>query len=378
MRPVTRETFYVRQRRGNQWEILVRRDGGRREAPCPRDRYKHLDGQPEHNVWHWIRENLETPEARPLMTGELMGLVDRFVAYYRDVLKRSENTYQEHRRHLTEHVIPYFLSRSPALTDPNAWGSASVRMLDTLREEGLTDGQIYRCNIALKKFYLWLAEERVVSGSGVLLVRSPALKAGQKDTPLKVFLTPADVVKLVEAEPDPSLRLTLLFGYFFSLRPQEVFGLHVGDLRAGEEVFDLECSKAMRGLKLYGGMAVHVTKQRDKKKRLDNPKNNSKGWVACFYKDGAKAVIASLAGKGPGDAMLATAPNDLYKAWRGRYPFKIKDLRRASLYWLGHNTEITQNQLMKHARQKSEEALRLYLRRPEEKLEQWTGLKMVD
>jgi hypothetical protein len=56
--------------------------------------------------------------------------------------------------------------------------------------------------------------------------------------------------------------------------------------------------------------------------------------------------------------------------------FAPKDLRRASLYWLGHETQISLLQLMKHARHSSTETTLKYLRRPAESLEEWSVLDL--
>jgi hypothetical protein len=165
-------------------------------------------------------------------------------------------------------------------------------------------------------------------------------------------------------------------GYFFSLRPQEIFGLKVSDFRAGTDVLQLEASKAMVGLDLYGQFVVHVQRQKTKKNKLAPPKKNSKGWVTCFNKEAATAFVQLVADKNPDDYVLDCEPNAFYKDWP--YDFEPKDTRRASLYWLGHNTDITQTQMMKHARQKNPKSLELYLRRPEEVLEKWSGLKVSD
>jgi integrase len=366
--------FYVRKRPGTgAYEISIR-EAGKTKPACPRALYKHLDGQPEHNVWHWISQNLDHPETRPPLTGDLSGLVDRFVAYYRDVLEKSDQTYSEHKRHLLQNVIPYFLTRDPPFTDPNHWHSVSQQMTEyLLSEKKLTKGQVRRCNTALRKFYAWLNYAKVTAVP-TILVHPPATDKEKKATPLKVFISPEQAAEMARKEPDPDLRCILLFGYFFSLRPQEIFGVKVGDLRVGKLVAQLEAAKAMAGLDLYQFMAVHITRQRDKKKKMGRPKNDSKGWVSCFNEAGAELVVETLQNRGPEDPVCIGMPNQLYKTWRMKYGFKPKDLRRASLYWLGHNTEMTLTQMMKHARQRSEEALQLYLRRPEEQLETWTGL----
>lgn len=370
--PSIAEKFYVRKRRKNQWYIRVRRAG--KTEDVPRSLYKHLDGQPEHNVWHWIAQNLDRPETKPPMTGELSGLVERFITFYRDMLEKSDQTYLEHRRHLLKHVIPYFLSQNPPLTDPNLWHSCSQQMTEyLLGEKKLTKGQIRRCNTALRKFYAWLNYAKITAVP-TILVHPPASDKERKATPLKVFISPNQAVELARNEPDSDLRCILLFGYFFSLRPQEIFGVKVGDLRVGKLVAQLEASKAMAGLDLYRYMAVNVVRQRDKKKKESRPKNDSRGWVACFSEAGAELVVEALENREPHEPVCIRMPNQLYKLWREKYGFAIKDLRRASLYWLGHNTEMTLTQMMKHARQRSEEALQLYLRRPEEQLEAWTSL----
>lgn len=366
--------FYVRKRpNSGSWEISIREVGKTRPA-CPRARYKHLDGQPEHNVWHWIAQNLDHPETKPPLTENLASLVERFVAYYRDVLEKSDQTFSEHKRHLLQNVIPYFLTRDPPLTDPNLWHACSQQMTEyLLSQKKLTKGQVRRCNTALRKFYSWLNYAKVTAVP-TILVHPPAADKEKKTTLLKVFISPEQAAEMARKETNPDLRCILLFGYFFSLRPQEIFGADVGDLRVGKLVAQLEAAKAMHGLKLYNFMAVHITKQRDKKKKLGIPKNDSKGWVACFDEAGAELVVETLEARSPDESVCTAMPNQLYKAWREKYGFKIKDLRRASLYWLGHNTEMTLTQMMKHARQRSEEALQLYLRRPEESLEAWTGL----
>jgi integrase len=197
-----------------------------------------------------------------------------------------------------------------------------------------------------------------------------------EDTPLDVFLDPEDILKMVKKETKPDYAKYLLLGYFFSLRPQEIFGLKVSDFRAGTDVLQLEASKAMVGLDLYGQFVVHVQRQKTKKNKLAPPKKNSKGWVTCFNKEAATAFVQLVADKNPDDYVLDCEPNAFYKDWP--YDFEPKDTRRASLYWLGHNTDITQTQMMKHARQKNPKSLELYLRRPEEVLEKWSGLKVSD
>jgi integrase len=75
-----------------------------------------------------------------------------------------------------------------------------------------------------------------------------------------------------------------------------------------------------------------------------------------------------------GEPLFPVANRELYKQWTAATSgtevdgITLKDLRRASLYHLGHHTafsgELTL--LMKHARHKEPQTTMLYLRRPDE------------
>lgn len=364
------------RKRGKEVVVFIRENNKNKQLP--RALTKSLDGEPDHNIEHWVREwEQKHTRSAPseLSDQKLTNLVERFLGYIKTDLKRNYNTVSEHRRHLLNNVIPFFLRQAPPLKDPNLWPTASIRMLHDLREMGLTNAQIYRCNVALRLFYKWLAEERVVSADKILL-RTPDMSGYKETTPLKFFLSPQDILALALKAQDSDAAIGLLLGYFFSLRSQEIFGVKVGDFRTGPIARSLECSKTMAELDMFDGLALHVERQKNKLKTLSKPKNNSKGWVCCFHRDGARQLVALLENRGPDEFVIKKPPNSFYKDWP--WDFAVKDLRRASLYWLGHNTAITVVQMMKHARQKSYEALSLYLRRPEEASTNWTGLKVDD
>ncbi len=54
----------------------------------------------------------------------------------------------------------------------------------------------------------------------------------------------------------------------------------------------------------------------------------------------------------------------------------MKDLRRASIYWLGHHTNIGIIELKSHARHKRVDTTALYLRRPEEQIDELDALDL--
>jgi hypothetical protein len=368
------------RKRGKLVYVFVNLPGKTRTTALPRSETQHLDGQPDHNILFFINEwERKQGLNRPPTTNHLQEYIKKFITHYKDVLNRHENTVKEHERFLINHIVPYYLALDPPLADPNYWPSKSIQMMAKLKEQDMSDGKIKRANLTLKLFYKWLTEENYVLGDGKILTRNPGRLKSQPQTPLKVMLTPEHIMKLAREQIDDDIALLLVFGYFFSLRTQESFGLMVDDIKAGSVVLNLECSKTMKSLGYWAGMVLKVDRQKEKNTKVSTPKNNSKGWVCCWNKDAAAFIIKRLEGKKPEEFIFKTVPNVLYKKWKDmEFGFALKDLRRMSLYHLGHFSQITSIQLMKHARQKSEEALSLYLRRPEEDLESYQKLELID
>lgn len=95
---------------------------------------------------------------------------------------------------------------------------------------------------------------------------------------------------------------------------------------------------------------------------------NSVGWVACFDEKAARELVKLLVGK-PFDQPLFEHGLFWYiKLWkRGGFPNTVtKDMRRASLYHLGHYSDLPVVALKNHARHQNMETTMLYTRRPEE------------
>jgi integrase len=352
------------RRRGNQIDMTIRKDGKR--TSVPRALIKHLDNEPDHNVEFWVEEYKKKLNISPVILSDQE--LDKYVEEYLKYLKSrnmSNNTISEHKRHLINHAIPYFLGQPIPMRDPNLWPSISIKLYKHLLDKKLTSGQVFRTNVALRRFYKWLSEERLILGNGDISLRSAVQEV--KVTPLENLITPQEVLELLLLQQDSDIKLSLLLGYFCSLRPQEIFGLKRGDFSGGKSIADIECSKSMKSIGLYHKLAVKISRQRNKTKQVLPPKSNSGGWVACFNKEAAEAIVGLLKPMKNEDYIISKSGNKIYSAWN--YEFAPKDLRRASLYWLGHNTTISQNQLMKHARHQSFETTLIYLRRPEEEVD---------
>jgi hypothetical protein len=165
--------------------------------------------------------------------------------------------------------------------------------------------------------------------------------------------------------------LIALCGYFFSLRTFEVFGLLRKDFRAGSKASELEAAKVFEKAKLFNKLAVNIDKQRGRDGNLTKPKTKySEQVVCCFDEHAAKHLVGLIKDLKLDDFIIPQwLPEYNIKLWKtlGIPGITIKDLRRASLYWLGHNTELTPVQLKNHARHSDINTTLLYCRRPKDK-----------
>lgn len=241
----------------------------------------------------------------------------------------------------------------------SAWQERALGFEDWARST-LSSWTSNRCKIYLRAFWKWCVEGGLVAGE--LYVRAPKNKK-PVFTPLKRTYTPNEVHDWKFS--DPALELIALLGYFFSLRPQEMLALRVDDFSAGSAAEDLECCKVMKEYGLYSKFAVRVEKQKDTLSKNKNPKSESFGWVACFDEKAAKRIVALLKTYDPEKPIFPYTVGHYIKQWRSFELGKMKDVRRASIYWLGHHTKFQPIPLKNHARHKKLDTTLLYCRRPE-------------
>jgi hypothetical protein len=351
--------------------VYTRKDG--RPKPLPRSQVKHLDRESNEHIDKWVAAFDETTEdptelehAQAEQTcSRLQRYVNEFIEHYRS-RGRFDGTVNEHRRYLNRYVIPYFLSRTPPLHNPNDWPQESVRMQKWLDGNTAVPLSVKgRVNITLRMFYRYLTEEGVVSDSKRLHLRHPT--PYDKTTPLAISLEPKMLIELVNGIERKDLRLLALIGYSFSLRPQEIVALRPIDFIAGNSATTLDCCKVMREAGLYDRLAVSVNSQR-RGNLLISPKSGSRGIVACFDKELAYRLVREVAGFEPSQLIFQHRIDWYYSLWRKHrsLPITLKDLRRSSLLWLGQYTNLRFVALKNHARHSSPATTALYVRRPEE------------
>jgi integrase len=254
-------------------------------------------------------------------------------------------------------------------------------MLAHLQAKEIPLAGLRRATFAARKFWQWLCEEgMVVDPSQPLLLRNP--RAVAKPTPLAYTATPADILAFVATVTDPDVRFMALAGYFCSLRPFEVCALRPRDFVAGSAAAALDSGDAMQRMSLFARLAVHVHRERAQNGDFHPPKAHSVGYVSAFDARAAQHLVALLNGLDPDALVVKGKPDYCLKRWRKiawpRLGLTLKDLRRASIYWLGHHTQFSGAPLLlqKHARHKSLDTTQLYLRRPEEPEADWAPLDL--
>lgn len=346
---------------------------GRQTQAKPRKELLFLDGQPDEVIERYVA-SIEPKQHRPqpITDGHLTKLIEAFCQYQTDKGLNPHTVYMK-RVSLLDHVVPFFLAHEPPLKDPNTWPFRAVRMLEHFQTAGLSSNLTLRANIALKGFWAWLQDEGVVDAAINLRLRRPRIV--KNETPLQYALTPDEVLTFARGA-SPDMAFIALTGYFFSLRTQETLALTKNDFRAGTKAADLECGKVMYKAGLFNRLVVNVDKQNAKSTgdKKAKPKANSKGWVACFNAEAARMIVGlvkELALERKDDTLVKFTVDYNLHRWqaKGIPGITMKDLRRASIYWLGHHTGLGIIELKSHARHQRTDTTALYLRRPEEKVD---------
>ena len=337
------------------------RDG--KQMKVPRSETRWLDNQPEHNIIfereRWAAVHLkERQQFKSLTHTDTLALVERFLEF---AVSRGKDTttIANYKLFLTRYTLPFFVQKE-GLTAPADWPKKSIRLLYHLQTFNLSPSSINSITIVMRVFWKWLLEERLTEGS--LMLRAAI---NNNLTPLNFTVTPQQVLKY--SYKTPEARLLALIGFFFSLRPQELMALRPADFRTGTTAAALECCKAMEAANHFNRFAVNVHRQR-KGQTFKSPKVSSGGWVACFDSQAAREIVGLIKDLDRESLIFPAGSRWIYKTWRrdGYSGLSLKDLRRASIYWLGHYGKLDFTVLKNHARHRDPSTTALYIRRPDE------------
>lgn len=360
--------FWQRKKNGHVFVYYM--DDGKQKT-VPRAKTKHLDKASDSNINSWMAENYGAGRAGPKTVAPevLIRLVEQYLAYLKEDLGRNPSTLHTHKQSLYDFIIPYMVAHCET-PEPELWGHHTAKLAPWLRSKKESENRVARVNSTMRGFWNYLRDEGIVSAGTEIRLRSSRMRS--EPTPLKLTLIPEQILNFTIT--DPRVRLLALLGYFFSLRPQESFALKTGDFRAGSKTEMLECCRIMRRSNLFSKFAVHITRQRTQNGTINTPKAYSKGWVSCFNESAAREVIHILKRLKlePDDLIFGKWQNDWwFELWsrHGVNSVSLKDLRRASLYFLGHHTDMDFVGLRGHARHRKAETTLWYIRRPEEEID---------
>jgi hypothetical protein len=328
-------------------------------VPIPRKKIYQLDELQDQEIDKWVARWARLNEARKLKPSirqpspEVEVLIEEYLSYLKDLEKRP-NTIFKHQGYL-KRVAAYYGDIPLA-----QWPETSWNLGKWIRGNGDSPGIVKRTHQTFLLFWEWLVNTGHCEG----FIRLPKTPSPRKNkTPLKHLFTPEEVLKFVLSSPHPKIQFMALMGYFFSLRPQETFILTAEDFAAGEEAEGLPCCQYMAKAKLYNKLAVYVYQQKAVDGVVDT-KTKDTEYVACFDKRAAKLVVGLL-NEGFGGVGFTTTYCWKYWNKHGIPNCSLKDLRRASVHWLGHETDLKEMALMNHARHADFNTTRDYLRRPE-------------
>lgn len=366
--------FWRRRGLGGAVYVYTFRSG--KQETLPRSETAHLDKQEDTNINYWVdlwasrHEDPKLSFASVVADTALNRYIEDFCTFC-EGRGKNKITVSQHRRYLSRDAIPYFLEQG--LTSPLDWPSRSWSMHDHLVRLKRSPDQIGAATTSLRLFWKWLGESRTVAPCAALQL--PLLNAiiPKKGTPSDRPVTPTEALDYLRHHPHPHVRMLGLIGYFFSLRPHELVALRRCDFAAGPKAMVTEAAQVMAKVGLYNRLVVNVHRQLDGAGKVETlPKAESAGLVACFNKEAAELIVNELRPLKPDELVFDDIrPDSTFKRWRklGSHWGETKDLRRTSLYWLGHYGGMEFSQLKSHARHETSEATMKYLRRPGEVLE---------
>ena len=334
----------------------------------PRTKVEHLDRLRPDQIDEWVaawsrlhevhkrrKDSIKLPADWELLLKE-------FESYLAEERQLDRRTISDHLRHLRV-ALPFFVEKECRTF--NDFPAHSRLLKDWLKDHmAKTQRRIRSINISLRVFWNYLKTEKDLPLTDIHL---KADKAKKRHTPLKVTITPDEVLEFCSTALREDIKLIALLGYFFSLRPQEILAAKPENFMAGKKAAELDSGRAMGQAGLYDRLAFYC-EQQQAYTGTKEPKSSSKGWISCFDERAARLIVAMIKDKDRAAPLIQMSLDVFIKLWRkhGFPNTKSKDMRRASLYHLGHFTNIPAVALKNHARHKYLETTMLYCRRPED------------
>lgn len=339
-----------------------------RQIALPRKLTKHLDGKADWEVDDWMRwyeavHKIPRRKTYPELGG-CEKLLDMFLKHL-ELQKLNKDTIRIYETSLRM-ALPHFTPEE----NFDAWYLRTGQLYDHLGKLAISAEQHNRANQCFGAFYRWLQLQGIVKHRhGLMLMNRPSERS---KTPLKHVLKPSDVLTWVKAQTSPELKFMALAGYFLSLRTGETFGARKSDFLAGSKARNFEAAKVLTSADMPCSLVINVQNCRRPEGDFYTPTELKRGGiVGCFDSAAAGLLVKLLNSREDNLIIHEHKPERWMKIWgkSGIKGVSLKDLRRASLYWLGHYSNLSLVGLQNHARHTDPKTTALYYRRPEEEFD---------
>ncbi len=413
----------------------------KRQRKIPRGHLTHLDNLTDDQIQAWVSKHIEenySQEEEDYFLGfnTIKTYFTNYVSHKQILGQMEEATAKDATSQFFNYILPYFafIQNAPDVRVWHKYSEDFVRFLiwaparkhfksketfytalRSYREnspaqhqkfEPLHKGTVTRILSRMSHFSETLRQKRLIDE--VWFFEKPA-RDRNKDTPLLRSVTPEEVLKFAKSCKDRRISLLALLGYFGSLRPQETFALTNKDVLSSDEAL-LKCqtltkfsqhgqdqfrlSEDSRQKELGTKLGLSISKQDCRKlgEKMPLPKSGTKRYVGIWHKQAALAISTIVAGMEDNnpeiDCFRLLMDHDqkiyhhdsFYKIWRnnGMKGVTLKDLRRASGYYLGRELMVPFAVLQDHFKHRDVRTTADYTRAPKVEVTQSTKRNLLD
>jgi integrase len=365
-----------------------------KQKQVPRKLTKHLDKATPAEIEAWLEQwdlkhGKSTDRSGRINlkdTDRLAQLWNQYQSHHSSIHNRRDSAERSEQGFFDNHILPFFVGLHENKR-PEAWHDLIPDFHTYLFAKKLSDQTIRYVLWCLKRFGEHLVWSRQMTFP--YSIQTPS-RENKKITPLKVTLTPEHVLEFVNdplgltdnqrfkigGRPhivtEADVKLSILLGYFASLRPQEQWALAKSDFLTGDMAE--KNTKTLSGLRKHSlgtKLSIMITKTWQKTQPPEiqelTKSHYSRGVVNVWHPEAAKLIAKCLKDK-PQGQLFSISYSGWFQLWRRsiepRLGVSAHDLRRASGQYLGRVKRIELTLLQDHLRHSEIETTVLYTRDP--------------
>lgn len=368
---------YWHRRRGRQVTVYYYDTNLKKNVQVPRTVTAEWDDLPDEAVALKVMEWEETSGTsrqrslrRAVLTQDgVSGLIQSHLQDHANLRSPQPGTMVEYQYHFERFILPYFVG-SQAEKDVRRWHLLTPKFASSLIEDGeVGSGTVRKVCDTLARFGRYLAMHQVIPSPWLI----PKPRAPRKRTsPLIKRITSQDALSAMS-----SMRsmghieglLVVLFGYFGSLRPEELYALSKTDILTSDAA--RMRSKTRTRMNKYGlgsSLAVVVDKTILARDIIPFTKTHYATGVVTIWDVKAVELAAPILARVPdGRLLLGTRWHQAHIYKEQVFPqlgVSCQDLRRASANYLGKVVGLDPILLQNHLRHSEIETTMLYVRDP--------------